>query len=69
MILINNFFQVEKHNADALKNWGEIVKIARESTVIFNGIDVGAYFDYAVLSLAKSLNIPYASGSSYSRYS
>lgn len=65
-IFLNN--KVEKYNGDALKEWGKIVKVAQESTVIFNGIDVGCYFDYAVLSLAKSLGIPYASGSSYSRY-
>jgi len=59
--------KVETHNADALKNWSKIVELAKESTVIFNGIDVGSYFDYAVISLAKSLGIPYASGSSYSR--
>jgi len=58
---------VEKHNGDALLMWKKIVELANESTVIFNAIDVGAYFDYAVLSLAKSLNLPYASGSSYSR--
>jgi len=52
---------------DAVKNWGRIVELARESTVIFNNIDFGQYFDYACLNLAKSLQIPYVAGSSYAR--
>lgn len=59
--------KVEKYHGDALKNWSQIVELAKKCTVIFNNIDVGAYFDYATLSLAKSLGIPYAAGSSYCR--
>jgi len=58
---------VEGYNLDAVANWGKIVELARESTVIFNNIDFGHFFDYAVLNLAKSLHIPYGSGSSYAR--
>ena len=35
-----------------------MVEIARECTVLFNGIDVGDYFDIAVQSLGLALNIP-----------
>ena len=52
-------------HTDAVGNWGTIVDAAKRSQVVFNGIDVGMWFDVAVGSLAKSLNIPYASGSSY----
>ncbi|CAF3713538.1 unnamed protein product [Rotaria sp. Silwood1] len=43
----------------------EPVEIAKKSTVIFNNIDYGAIFDYAVNSLCKSLGIIYVSGSTY----
>ncbi len=39
--------------------------MARESTVVFNAIDHGEYFDYAVTSLCKALRLPYATASSY----
>ena len=32
---------------------------------VFNNIDVGEYFDIAVLSLCRELHLPYAAGSSY----
>jgi hypothetical protein len=60
--------EVQTLHMDALDNWPKIVAIAKtEATVVFNNIDVGAVFDYAVLSLCKSLKLPYASGSSYAR--
>ena len=57
--------EVEIHNFDALKNWQEIVKFARESTVVFNMIDVGEYFDAAVQSLCIKLNLPLIQGGNY----
>jgi len=33
--------------------------------VIFNCIDYGEYFDYAVVSLCTSLSLPYITASSY----
>ena len=33
--------------------------------VVFNGIDYGEYFDYALTSLCTSLSLPYISASSY----
>jgi len=69
-LLSHNIGQTEvvKFQLDILSNWEMAVKLAKESTVIFNNIDIGAYFDYACISLAKSLNIPYVAGSSYSRF-
>eukprot|EP01120_Amphizonella_sp_Union-15-10_P000567 TRINITY_DN10602_c0_g1_i1.p1 TRINITY_DN10602_c0_g1~~TRINITY_DN10602_c0_g1_i1.p1 ORF type:complete len:236 (-),score=36.42 TRINITY_DN10602_c0_g1_i1:64-771(-) len=59
--------EVIKINQDIVSHWKTAINIAKESTVIFNNIDIGQYFDYACLSLSKSLNIPCVSGSSYSR--
>jgi hypothetical protein len=53
-------------HADAIDHWGELVRLAKESTVIFNNIDVGAQFDYAVMALGDALHIPVLSGSSFS---
>ncbi|CAF4935740.1 unnamed protein product [Rotaria sp. Silwood1] len=53
------------YHTDAVKNWSSVVEIAKKSTVIFNNIDYGAIFDYAVNSLCKSLGIIYVSGSTY----
>jgi len=50
---------------DAVENWGEIVKMAKDSTVIFNLIDVGEQFDFAVMALGNALHIPVLSGSSF----
>lgn len=57
--------EVEWAHMDAVKEWARVVAMARRSTVVFNNIDVGEYFDVAVLALAKGLGIPYAAGSSY----
>ncbi|CAF0837820.1 unnamed protein product [Rotaria sordida] len=53
------------YHMDAVKNWSCVVDIAKKSTVIFNNIDYGAVFDYAINSLCKSLGIIYVSGSTY----
>lgn len=50
---------------DAVLHWKKIVEMARQSTVIFNAIDYGEYFDYAVTSLCVSLGCHYVTGSSY----
>eukprot|EP01012_Entosiphon_sulcatum_P011123 TRINITY_DN1666_c0_g1_i1.p1 TRINITY_DN1666_c0_g1~~TRINITY_DN1666_c0_g1_i1.p1 ORF type:complete len:316 (-),score=52.69 TRINITY_DN1666_c0_g1_i1:7-933(-) len=50
---------------NAVDHWSVIVDIARESTVIFNSIDFGEWFDVAAASLAISLSIPYNQASSY----
>jgi hypothetical protein len=45
---VNPEMRVEAYNICALENWSKIVELARESTVVFNMIDVGDYFDAAV---------------------
>ncbi|KAH3767932.1 ThiF family protein [Pelomyxa schiedti] len=64
--IVGNTEVVTMH-CNVLTNWGEVVRVARECTVLFNNIDIGGYFDYACLSLAKALRIPYSAGSSYGR--
>ncbi|CAF3373023.1 unnamed protein product [Rotaria socialis] len=56
---------IHYYHTDAVRNWSCVVEIAKKSTVIFNNIDYGAVFDYAVNSLCKSLGIIYISGSTY----
>lgn len=43
---------------DAVARWASVVALARRSTVIFNCIDVGSVFDFAVNSLSKALEVP-----------
>jgi len=48
---INPSMEVESYVLDALKEWQKVVALCSESTVVFNMIDVGEYFDAAVQSL------------------
>ena len=57
--------EVLSFNCDALLSWNLLVQIARQCNVVFNCIDFGEYFDFAVTSLCKSLKVHYLSGSSY----
>ena len=57
---------IEGHHMDALSSWPTIVSLARRSHVIFNCIDVGSVFDFAVNSLSKALEIPLLQGQSAS---
>ena len=50
---------------DVLKHWPKVVEIAKQSTLIFNMIDIGECFDIAVQSLALSLNIPLCLGGTF----
>jgi hypothetical protein len=52
------------YHLDALISWPDVVNIARSSSVIYNCIDVGAVFDFAVNSLSKALSIPLVQGQS-----
>ncbi|KAJ4457939.1 putative ThiF family protein [Paratrimastix pyriformis] len=47
---------------DAVAQWQQVVQCARQSTCVFNGIDFGDYWDYAVSSLCRKLGIPHALG-------
>lgn len=57
--------EVVWHNLDILLRWKDIVEMAKESTVIFNCVDIGDDFDVVAIELAKSLGIPIGSASSY----
>jgi molybdopterin/thiamine biosynthesis adenylyltransferase len=57
--------EVETLHINATVEWKEVVSAARRSDVIFNCIDHGSIFDYAVNSLSKVLGIPLILGSSY----
>ena len=59
--------EIEAHHICALKEWPTICKLASESTVIFNLIDVGDYFDVAVQSLAIIYKAPYVLGGTFSQ--
>jgi molybdopterin/thiamine biosynthesis adenylyltransferase len=66
--LISPHTQVETHHMDVLEHWDQVIALARQATVIFNNIDIGGYFDFAVISLAKALGgRPVGAGSSYAR--
>ena len=49
--IVSDQTTVEVHHMDALKNWDKIVELVEESTVVFNMIDVGEYWDLAISSL------------------
>jgi molybdopterin/thiamine biosynthesis adenylyltransferase len=57
---INSTIQV--FNICALERWDIVVELAKSCTCIFNTIDHGDYFDFAVSSLAWSLKIPMVDG-------
>ena len=69
-----NIFLKELHNLvteiipcemNVLTNWDKVVDLAKQSTFIFNMIDVGDCFDFAVQSLALSLKIPLCQGGTF----
>mmetsp|Transcript_17904 Transcript_17904/g.23585 ORF Transcript_17904/g.23585 Transcript_17904/m.23585 type:complete len:276 (+) Transcript_17904:116-943(+) len=62
---VASYTEVECHHMCALENWNKIVQIAQQSTVIFNMIDVGDYFDAAVGSLCLKLQIPMIQGGTF----
>ena len=58
---------IEAYDICALKNWQKIIELAKQSTAIFNMIDVGDYFDIAVQSLAIINKVPYILGGTFSQ--
>ncbi|CAD8064450.1 unnamed protein product [Paramecium sonneborni] len=50
--------EIKIFDLDAVQNWDKIVELASQSTVIFNCIDYGDYWDAAVQSLCLYYNIP-----------
>lgn len=65
--ILNPAMEIESYNFDVLKKWPEVVRLAQESTVVFNMIDVGEYFDMAVQSLCTSLKRLLISGGNFSQ--
>jgi len=56
---------LESHHFDVLPNWQKIIEFAKESTVVFNMIDVGDFFDAAVQSLCMRLNKLFIQGGTF----
>lgn len=52
-------------HCNAVSEWSKVITLARDSTVVFNCIDYGEYFDSAVTSLCIALSLPYVSASCY----
>lgn len=50
--------EIEAYHMDALSEWGAVVKLCKEATVVFNTIDHGDKWDYAVGALCHALQIP-----------
>ena len=50
---------------DAVLEWASVVNLARQSTVVFNAIDVGVMWDFCVNSLCKEFGIPLSAGQSF----
>jgi hypothetical protein len=56
--------ELDGRELNALTHWHELVDMARGSDALFNCIDVGTVFDFAVNSLSKALEIPLIQGQS-----
>ncbi|CAK8992526.1 unnamed protein product [Durusdinium trenchii] len=52
-------------HCDAILEWGTVVELARQSTVVFNAIDSGVMWDFCVNSLCKELGLPLCAGQSF----
>lgn len=50
--------KIETYNVDALKEWQLVLKLIKQSDVIFNTIDYGDHFDYAIGCACYQLNTP-----------
>ena len=46
------------HNVDATKEWKLIIELIKNSDIVFNTIDYGDYFDFAVCHIARKYNKP-----------
>ena len=46
--VLNPKMEVEAHHIDAITNWQIVLSLIEKSSVVFNMIDVGDYFDIAV---------------------
>ena len=59
--------EVEVIHGDVLEHWPKIVEWAKSSTVVFNMVDVGDYFDAAVGSLCMKLGLPLIQGGTFAQ--
>ena len=62
---INLGMGVEAYNFDVVEEWGRVVELAKDCSVIFNMVDVGEYFDACAQSLAMVYQIPLIMGGSF----
>lgn len=53
------------HDFDVRNEWPTVVNLAKESTVIFNMIDIGDQFDVVVQALALTLKLPLIQGGTF----
>mmetsp|Transcript_8733 Transcript_8733/g.16229 ORF Transcript_8733/g.16229 Transcript_8733/m.16229 type:complete len:1331 (-) Transcript_8733:1773-5765(-) len=52
-------------DVDVVKSWDTVVSLAKESTVVFNCVDIGVLFDFCINDLAKEIGLPLVSGQSF----
>jgi molybdopterin/thiamine biosynthesis adenylyltransferase len=57
--------EIVAHDFDVRNHWPKVVELAKESTVIFNMIDIGDKFDVVVQALALTLKIPMIQGGTF----
>jgi molybdopterin/thiamine biosynthesis adenylyltransferase len=57
--------EIVAHDFDVRNEWPSVVSLAKESTVIFNMIDIGDQFDVVVQALALTLKIPMIQGGTF----
>ena len=62
---INNI-EIVGFNMDATKNFDKIIEFVKESTIVFNMIDVGDYWDLAMQSLCLKLKKTMILGGTFS---
>jgi hypothetical protein len=60
--------ELEVASVDVLRNFGQLVKLARRCTALVNIADNNEYLDYAISSLALRMNVPLVGGSTDSFY-
>lgn len=56
---------ITAHAWDVMTEWPKVVALARQATVIFDAVDIGGNYDFAVFELARRLGIPCVTASSY----
>jgi molybdopterin/thiamine biosynthesis adenylyltransferase len=57
--------EIVAHHFDVRLEWPKVVEMAKESTVVFNMIDIGDQFDVVVQALALTLKLPMIQGGTF----